>query len=267
MNMNRLNRIRDRLQPIRSGLLNHGLYNLLTDEASLRLFMEHHVFAVWDFMSVLKTLQLRLTCASVPWTPPRNRAACRLINEIVLAEESDQDLDGGYCSHFDLYRQAMQRFGASAAGVDALTEAVASGQSLERALRSSAVPAAAARFIRDTFDAIGSGQPHLIAAIFTFGREDLLPDVFQQIVDRLNTQTGGTLAPFIYYLQRHIDLDGGEHGRMSLHLVETLCGEDPERWSAAEEAASRALLSRQQLWDGVVAAISEARPAALDGPQ
>ena len=96
----------------RRALLEHPLYGRLQTLSHLAVFMEHHVFAVWDFMSLLKALQVRLTCASVPWLPQGNAQVRRLVNEIVLGEESDALPSGGATSHFELYLQAMQEAGA-----------------------------------------------------------------------------------------------------------------------------------------------------------
>ena len=71
------------------------------------------MFAVWDFMSLLKAIQRELCGVGVPWVPSPNLQATRLVNEIVLGEESDEDGEGGYASHFVLYRRAMQRCGAN----------------------------------------------------------------------------------------------------------------------------------------------------------
>src|SRR6056297_486004 len=105
--MDHLNTLKQNLEPYRRQLIDHPLYDAIGDLASLRIFMQHHVFAVWDFMSLLKTLQRRFTGSGVPWLPANNRLAARLINEIVLGEESDDDGRGGYASHFELYLQAM----------------------------------------------------------------------------------------------------------------------------------------------------------------
>src|SRR6478735_771827 len=117
--MHRWDQLNARLDPLRKKLLDHPVYARIADVDAVRTFMEHHVFAVWDFMSLLKALQQRLTCVTVPWTPQGHRLSRRLINEIVLEEESDEDTRGGYISHFELYRAAMKQCGADTSRVDA----------------------------------------------------------------------------------------------------------------------------------------------------
>src|SRR5882724_6088954 len=65
----------------------HPLYEHVSDEHSLRLLMRTHVFAVWDFQSLLKSLQRSLTCVEVPWLPTADAEARRFVNEIVLEEK------------------------------------------------------------------------------------------------------------------------------------------------------------------------------------
>ena len=153
--------------------------------------MEHHVFAVWDFMSLLKALQRQLCCVSIPWSPSDNSLGCRFINEIVLGEESDEDGHGGYASHFELYRGAMARFGASTKSVDRLLTNLRAGLSLQQALNNAEVSQPIQRFIGHTFEVIEAGDPCRLASEFTFGREDLLPDIFQRIVDEIDRETSG----------------------------------------------------------------------------
>jgi len=246
-----LSQLESRICPLRATLLEHPVYRQLDRLDALRTFMEHHVFAVWDFMSLLKALQRQLCCTSVPWLPAAHPAACRMINEIVLAEESDADGRGGYASHFELYRRAMRACGARTAAVDGLIEALAAGRPLEAALGDPAIPAASRAFQQHTFAVIERGDACELAAAFTFGREDLLPDVFQRIVDELDLESGGKLADFQYYLQRHIGLDGDEHGPMARQLLASLCGDDAARWNAATESAAGSLAARVQLWDAI----------------
>lgn len=249
--------IHSRLEPLRAKLLAHPLYSHMEDVRALEVFMQHHVFAVWDFMSLLKALQQRLCSVAVPWLPPVNREGCRLVNEIVLAEESDEDGAGGFASHFDLYHAAMQNCTFRTTTIDRFLQAQGGGASIEAALEQAEAPAAVCEFVRGTFAVIDGGNLCAIASAFAYGREDLLPDLFRQIVERLHAESGSDLAAFKYYLERHIDLDGDTHGPMAGRLVEFLCGESAANWQAAEEAAVRALEARLRLWDAIDAAVVE----------
>lgn len=250
-NLDRCMAIEGRLEPFRQRLLNHPLYSEINRIDALRRFMELHVFAVWDFMSLLKTLQRRLCCIDVPWLPPADLQACRLINEIVLAEESDDDGGGGFASHFELYRRSMRQCGASTAGIDGLINALRSGASADEAIKSQIVPQVAQPFVKQTFRIIEGGRLSAIASAFTFGREKVLPGVFQRIVDKLNAESRGQLSDFRYYLERHIGLDGDEHGPMASRLVKSLCGSNESEWELAEETAVHCLVAREKLWDGI----------------
>lgn len=250
-----LAKIQSRLAPLRRALLEHPVYARVDDLAALRVFMQHHAFAVWDFMSLLKSLQRRLCCVEVPWLAPFDGSNCRLVNEIVLGEESDEDGEGGYASHFELYHRAMTRCGADTGQIDRFVAALASGESVRQALAAAETPASVQAFVGETFDVIESDDVCAIASTFTFGREDLLPDLFRQIVVRLSNDPASGLDYFRYYLERHIDLDGDSHGPMAERLVASLCGDDRARWQVVEEVAVRALESRRRLWDGVVEAL------------
>jgi Protein of unknown function (DUF3050) len=244
-------RLRRRLTPLKDALLGHPVYREINSLARLRTFMEHHVFAVWDFMSLLKGLQARLCYVGVPWLPAADPQATRFINEIVLAEESDEDGQGGYLSHFGLYLRAMTRCGADTGTINSLLGEVRKGCPVPAALVVVGVPSCVERFVRQTFELIERGSLWSLASTFTFGREDLLPALFQRIVDELNVEADGGLEDFRYYLRRHIGLDEGEHGPMAVRLVMALCGNDQARWREAEEAAVTALEARRDLWDAI----------------
>ncbi len=250
-----LDQLRAAIQPLRQALLVHPIYNALGRPHALRTFMEHHIFAVWDFMSLLKVMQQRLCCVSVPWMPSADTTAGRFINEIVMAEETDEDGQGGYLSHFELYRRAMTAFGADTSRIDRFLEVLQNGETVRQGMKSADLPESIRQFVSRTFSEIESGDICRIAAAFTFGREDLLPDVFQKIVNELNEQTDGGLDDFKYYLLRHVELDGGAHGPMATRLISSLCGSDESKWRAAENAAVGALQFRLVLWDGISTAI------------
>lgn len=247
-----IDHLRAAIDPARRAVTGHPLYRRIGDHRALVTFMEHHVFAVWDFMSLLKSLQRGLTCVRVPWVPQGPPASRRLINDIVMVEESDE-LGGGFTSHFELYRIGMTEAGADTRPIDALLERLSSGEDVMRALRMAGVPAPSAEFVATTFAMIEGSPLHAQAAAFAFGREDLIPEMFDQVLGREGGRDG--YAAFRDYLARHIEVDGEEHTPMAMQMVADLCGDDPLRWDEAAEAAERALRARSRLWDGIVAAI------------
>jgi hypothetical protein len=243
------------IRPTRERLVSHPIYATITTPEALQRFLEHHVFAVWDFMTLLKALQRGLTCVEVPWLPTADREARRLINEIVLAEESDDDGQGGHASHFELYLDAMQQAGADTSAIERFLESLRDGRSMIEALESPEIPIPARDFVRTTWSFVESGSIPSIAAAFTLGREELIPDLFRGLVQTLDEREPGRLGLFRHYLDRHVHLDEDEHGPMALRMLESVCGDDPTRWRDAQIAANEALAARLALWDGVVAEI------------
>lgn len=252
--------LESRLADLKRDLTNHEIYDRLSSIESLHVLMQGHVFAVWDFMSLLKTLQRKLTCVEVPWRPSENSAACRLVNEIVLAEESDLGPDGQPASHFELYLAAMKQAGADTRTIDHFVHNLEANGGVQGALLSTAMPSATRNFVATTFEIIDSQDICQIASALTFGREELLPDVFQQIVSCLNASTDGVLSGFEYYLVRHIELDGDEHGEMARHLLESLCGDDSQKWQAAEHAAVQSVQARKLMWDSIADEMDSVSP-------
>jgi hypothetical protein len=241
--------IEDRIAPLRARLIAHPLYSAIRSQVDLRLFMESHVFAVWDFMSLLKSLQQRLTCVSLPWVPTTFPTSRRFINEIVLGEESDE-FEGRPISHFEVYLEAMHDCGASTVAISTLVQ---DAQAFP--LNLSSAPPAAARFVATTFDLIRTGSIAAQAAAFTFGREDVIPDIFRNLVRDLNREHSGELGKFVWYLERHIEVDGEDHGPLSLRMVSDLCGNDTSLWQDAGAAAEAAIEARLELWDGILGQI------------
>ncbi|WP_316777143.1 DUF3050 domain-containing protein [Streptomyces sasae] len=246
-----IDQARSVIESARKEVTAHPLYRRISDRDRLATFMTHHVFAVWDFMSLLKSLQRELTCVDVPWVPRGSAVARRLINDIVLVEESDE-LNGGFTSHFELYRAAMTEASADTAPVDTFVALLAEGHDVDAALRVARVPAPAAEFVRTTFEIIADRPLHCRAAAFAFSREDLIPDMFDQVIEEEGT---GRFPLFRDYLARHIEVDGEEHTPMALQMVADLCGTDEQRWSEAVETVLVALEARTRLWDGITDAM------------
>lgn len=246
------------LAPLRQRLLEHPLYQALQDETELQKFMQFHCFVVWDFMCLLKSLQRGLTGLDLPWLPQGDPESRRLINEIVLGEESDEDGEGGYLSHFELYRKAMQEAGAQTDTLDRFLLMLREGMSLPEALRVGEVPEGSRDFVQSTWDIVQSGSLPAVAAAFTLGREDLVPEMFLRLVGGLRDRAPGRWGKFFFYLERHIQLDGEEHGPMALRLLGQCCGDREANWQEAERAARRALEARLHLWDAILEAVHAA---------
>jgi hypothetical protein len=254
-------RLEEAIKPARSRVLAHPMYERLRTREALITFMEHHVFAVWDFMSLLKTLQRTLTCVAVPWVPIGASDSRRLINEIVLVEESDV-YSGGFISHFELYMRAMREAGANAASIDRFIERLRAGRHVPSALREAEAPSPAVRFVGTTWHIIERAPVHCQAAAFAFGREDLIPEMFQQVI--AVRDQGHALDTFVDYLARHIEVDGEEHTPMAMQMVAQLCKDDEQKWKECIETVTLALEARARLWDGVLETIAASREAACE---
>jgi hypothetical protein len=236
-------------------LLAHPVYAELRGLPDIRILMQSHVFAVWDFMSLVKALQRELTCVSVPWLPPREPRLARFLNEIVLGEESDQ-LGRGVClSHCDLYLRAMGDVGADAAVFRRFLARLRAGGAPRRAL--SGAPAHARDFTLYTL-ATARLPAHRVAASFLYGRESVIPAMFRKIVAKIEAQRSRKLESLKLYLDRHIEVDGGSHGPLARRLLTHLCGTSAAKWAQAETTARGAIRARLRLWDGVRADIRRA---------
>jgi Protein of unknown function (DUF3050) len=250
----------DRLARLRVQLRDHPLYAALRRPRDLRTFLQHHVFCVWDFMSLLKALQRQLTSIDVPWLPTADPVARRLINEIVLGEESDEDGMGGHLSHFELYLAAMRDIGADMTPIERFLSVLRAGGTVDAGLEAARVPSAVAVFVRQTLDLARSAPLHRLAAAFALGREDVIPTMFVRLLEELAEAEPGRYGRFLYYLRRHVDLDGDSHGPAAIRIVERACGEDPVRRREALDSAATCLEARVRLWDAIHAVLRVDRP-------
>lgn len=241
---------------LRERLDSHPVYAALKSVEDLRVFMQHHVHSVWDFMSLIKYLQHAVAPARWPWTPGIDPTVQRFINELVLEEETDEAGPGNpgeFASHFQLYLGAMREIGADA-DTPACFVDIAGRDGIDAALAGGLAPPPAARFNRVTFDFIASGKPHVVAAALALGREHIIPSMFRAFLARM--AVAEEQAPvFHYYLNRHIHLDEDFHAPLSLRLLEALCGVDAAKVAEAREAAVRAVEARIEFWDGVLAVL------------
>ena len=253
--MNRIELIENQTLEFRNSLTNHELYYHFNDVEDIKVFMEKHVYAVWDFMSLLKALQKKLTCVSLPWKPSKNPKTARFINEIVLGEESDINENGLPKSHFEMYIEAMDEVGANINKISDLMNSIDSLEDISRKLLIADLEKAEKEFLEFTFKIIQTNQSHKIAAAFTFGREDLIPDMFLEIINKSNSDQENKYPKLTYYLNRHIEVDGDEHGPLSLEMISELCGDNESKWNDVLNISIEALKRRINLWDEIASRI------------
>ena len=246
-----IDRIENEIETLKVQLINHPLYKMMKSQEDLQVFMEHHVYAVWDFMSLVKKLQVDLTTTTLPWVPPTMPSAGRLINDIVWGEETDINKDGVPMSHFEMYLESMEQVGASTSAMNHFLSTLSESSSIQQHIASAELPNYIKEFLKFTFEVIESNKTHVVAAVFTFGREDLIPDMFIEMIKNINNDSDLDLSHLIYYLERHIEVDSGEHGPMALKMIQELCGDDPVKWEEALVASKTALNHRIALWNGI----------------
>lgn len=245
------------LQPLREQLKNHPLYAQLESVDDIKTFMESHVYAVWDFMSLLKALQRHLTCVDLPWHSAQDTSVSRFINEIVLEEESDFNEKGEAKSHFEMYLDAMQEVQADTQKAEAIISSFTDLKTISNQIEAAELNRAEKNFLQFTFDVINTQQPHIIAAAFTFGREDLIPDMFLSIIEQSGENGPSKYKKLEYYLKRHIELDGDEHGPLALRMIKALCGSNDQKWNDVLGYSKQALQYRIALWDSIAEKLEE----------
>ena len=251
-----MNDIVQNLEPLKDKLKNHPLYSSISDVEDLKIFSKAHVYAVWDFMSLLKFLQIKLTSTSLPWFPSKNTTTAKLINEIVAGEETDEDQNGKPMSHFEMYIDSIQEFGINTNKILNNIHSLDNLDSIEDDLDRLDIEDYVKNFLKFTFSVIKRGNIHEVASVFTFGREDLIPDMFIPLIEGINTENND-LNKLIYYFKRHIEVDGDMHGPMSMEMLSYLCDNDPQKIADSISISEEALLARISLWNGIETEIKQ----------
>ena len=232
----------------------HPLFSRIDSLDDLRFFMWHHVYAVWDFMSLLKKLQQTYAPHGSPWVPStENGRLVRFINEIVMEEESDLSFGSeseNYSSHFEIYLESMKEVQCPVDEVLGFIEKVRK-HGLEDGLNTEDLPCPSRKFMGHTFEVINTGQPHEVAASFALARESVIPLMFKRILNQ--TKVSKEDAPvFHYYLERHAELDGDHHGPMAKRILEELCHGDPQKEAEVLNQAKASIEARICFWDEVL---------------
>ena len=243
--------LQDKIKELNSHKLFEKGPNFTKEE--LKIFMEFHIYAVWDFMSIVKSLQDFICPSTYPWRPNKytKNGIAHLINEIVLSEESDVDENDNYFSHFDLYVSAMNDVGAdSSRAINFIDKFDFHDYSL------SELPEESLEFIKNTFNSIKSNKLSNIAAIFTYGRETTIPDMFSKILSKID-EKDIRYKNLRLYIKRHIEVDSSRHGPLSIQLFNFTCENNQDVFNEAIEHAIKAIEARILLWDGVLKRIKD----------
>lgn len=238
-------------------LREHAVFKSVRDLHDLQIFMRWHVFAVWDFMSLITRLQQDLTCVKVPWTPPVSPFAARLINEIVLGEESDETLDGEHASHFEIYLSAMREIGIQHSEIHQFLYHLAQGCTVIESVNRAGMPPAVGEFVHSTIETALYARTHEVLGSFFYGRKNVIPAMFSNILNDW-TVDANAAPTFVYYLKRHIELDGDSHGPAAARLIKELLKNDLSAQLELVSAARIAVNQRIRLWDALSKELNKA---------
>lgn len=243
------------IQSFKDQLERHQIYEAIETINDLRCFMEHHVYSVWDFMSLIKYLQSIIAPTNSPWTPDGDANVKRFINELVLEEETDEtNISGEYSSHFELYHQAMIEIGADISPSSNFIKTV-KDSGIKKALDSDFIPSASKNFTSTTFQFINNNKSHEVAAALALGREHIIPCMFRSILKKTGV-TDRDAPIFHFYLNRHIGLDEDFHAPLSLRLLNSLCDGNEVKIKESIVAANFAVQARIKFWDEVLEVIN-----------
>ncbi|MBO9495344.1 DUF3050 domain-containing protein [Thalassotalea sp. G20_0] len=244
------------LRPLQEQLFHHSIYQKITSVETLSAFMEAHVFAVWDFMSLAKRLQLEFTSMPLPWVPVTDAPSARFINEIILYEETDKDLHGTPMSHLEMYLAAMGEVSADTSKIQQVIYSIRTGVPWQQALVVAEVPEYIQAFVSDTMKVAQYGSLPEVASYFLFGREDAIPQMFSSLLNHWEIPPESVPA-MTYYLKRHIDLDGNEHGPAAENLLKQCINGDKTAEISAVAKAKESISARIKFWDGLEKQLDE----------
>ena len=166
----------------------------------------------------------------------------------LATEETDEIKEHHVTSHFELYLESMKEIGANTSIIDEFINKIKGSDNYRKTIEDFDIDDNIKSFMNFTFDIIESNEAHKIAAAFTFGRENIIPDMFIEIVKGLNKENSSIADKFVFYLERHIELDGDDHGPIALRMIENLCGDDKKKWEDVMKIAKESIEMRISMW-------------------
>ena len=245
--MDHLSELQKQIKPLRDQLREHPLYISIREKEDLQIFMEGHVFAVWDFASLINGLRSRLTHLG-DHSGLDNQSLLALLEAIINRGSEGADKPFGL---FSDYREAMQRAGAGTFEIDDLVNRVRTGTPPERAILDSKLPGYVVQFLDHTFSILRESNPVVMAATFAFGRGGLIPDIFSRLIDKRIGEGDDSLSGLQAYFDGYIEVGSTENAPLIARLITHLCGDDLNAWSECLRAADDALRARIALWNGI----------------
>lgn len=240
------NQLQVEIEQLQAEICGHHVYGKILNLEWLCKFLEGHVFAVWDFMSLLKAIQKKVTFQELPWRPSSfDKRLVRIVNEIVLDEESDLVEGVGPIDHFTLYLDGMVDVGAN---VNKIMHACLTNDLSELSI-------AERSFVSFHFELAKNGSLESLVGAFFFARENLIPGMFHSflssLADSLHENNSSMTKRIHLYFNRHIEIDGNKHGDLSRTVMKMVCGDDLNKTHAALVAARTSLQLRKALWDDI----------------
>jgi len=248
--MDSLNNYKKAIDELKQSLTSHKLFSNELNLSQMSKFMESHIFSVWGFMSLLKSLQSGITVTGAPWIPNENsrNGLTNFINEIVLCEESDDIGNIGYMSHFEFYLLAMNKMKASTSQINLLIERLKSEKYNEKLIDELDIYSEVKDFVKFDLDIALSGNLSKIVGGFALGREKVIPNIFSYIIPCIDHND--STKKLLTYLKRHVDVDGDRHGPLSIKLLDTICQSD-ESYLMAYNSGITSLKLRLKVWDRI----------------
>ena len=240
---------KNKLDELKHKITTHPLFANKLEPKHMCKFMESHIFAVWGFMSILKSLQKIITPSNLPWIPNKNtkNGLVNFVNEIILSEESDYIEGIGFISHFEIYLLAMKNMGAKTDQLDKLTSRIMDNGYNKKFIDDVDASAEVKSFLKYDLEVSMNGTLPEIIGAFTLGREKVIPNMFSYILPAIEETSASKYL--ITYLERHIDIDGDRHGPLSMKLLNASC--DKEQLSPAYASAIKSLELRLLVWDRI----------------
>ena len=155
-----------------------------------------------------------------------------------------------------MYLDAMDQIGAEKEDIEIFIIDIKSGKKINPTIHGLSIDHAVKDFLQFSFEIINTEKSHQIASAFTYGREDIIPDMFISILKELDPENN-RYSKLKYYLDRHIEIDGNLHGPLAQKMLVELCNDNQNKWDEVYTVAKNCLQYRIKLWDSILKQIEK----------